>query len=119
MARVKITRADGELGTIDESELAAAEASGFRVVDEPEATEIKARREAGTAGSMAIGVGEAARRGASLGLSDSALRGLGVDMDAAARRKNALGDLGTVAETAGAIAPALLSGGAGAAGTAA
>lgn len=119
MARVRITRADSELGTIDESELPAFEESGFRRVDDAEATEIKARREAGTAGSMAQGTGEAVLRGASLGLSDSALRAAGVDMKKAARRKAALGDLGTVAEVGGAIAPALLSGGAGAAGTAA
>ena len=117
MARVRITRADSELGTIDEADLAAAQASGFRVVDESEASAIKARREAQSIGGTVQGLGEAGARGATFGLSDALLTSLGADPEAMAARQQGLGDLGTVAEVAGAAAPALFSGGGGAAGT--
>jgi gas vesicle protein len=107
--RVTITRDDGELGTIDESELDRAQASGFRVVDDKEARTIEKRREAQSAGGMAIGGAEALLRGVSVGTSDPILRSLGVDMEAAQARKENLGTLGSGAELVGAIAPALLT----------
>ena len=119
MAKVKIARADTELGTIDESELEAAQASGFRVVDETEATEIKTRREAQSGTGMVTGLAEAGARGLSLGLSDVALTELGVDAAGMEARRENLGTLGTGAEIVGAVAPSLVSGGAGAVGTAA
>jgi hypothetical protein len=119
MARVRVARNDGEIGTIDESELATALASDFRVVDDSEAAEIRARNDAGSAGGMAQGAGEAALRGASLGFSDAGLRALGVDAKGMAARREALGDLGTAVEVAGAIAPAAFSGGSSSAASAA
>ena len=109
--RVTITRDDGELGTIDESELAAAQASGFRVVDEGEAKVIEKRRAAQSTAGMVIGTGEALARGVTMGASDVGLRALGVDMEAARARKENLGTLGAGAEIVGAAAPALLTGG--------
>lgn len=109
--RVTITRDDGELGTIDDSELDAALASGFRVVEESEATAIEKRRAAQSTGGMALGTGEALLRGVSMGVSDPILRALGADMEAAQARKENLGTFGAGAEVTGALAPALLTGG--------
>ena len=111
MPEVLIARDDGELGTIDESELERAQASGFRVVDEAEATAIEKRRAAQSTAGMTIGTGEALARGVSLGLSDVALRAAGVDMEAARARQENLGTFGAGAELVGAAAPALLTGG--------
>src|SRR5512145_704838 len=109
--RVTITRDDGELGTIDESELERAQASGFRVVDDAEAKAIDKRRAAQSTGGMALGTGEALLRGASLGFSDPLLRAAGVDMEGARARQENLGTFGAGAELVGAVAPALLTGG--------
>lgn len=116
--RVTITRADGELGSIDESELPRALESGFRVVEGSEVQQIQSRREAQSTTGMLRGGGEAALRGASFGISDVVARGLGADMGQMAARKENLGTLGTVTELVGAAAPALLTGGASTAGTA-
>lgn len=111
--RFTITRDDGELGTIDESELERAQASGFRVVDESEAKAVEKRRSAQSTGGMALGTGEALLRGASMGLSDPVARALGADMEAARLRQENLGTFGSGAEFAGALAPGLLTGGTG------
>lgn len=119
MAKVRVVTGDNRTGFVDEANLATARAQGWELATEQEAEAKKARREASGVTGTAVGTGEAVLRGASLGFSDSALRAMGVDSKGMTTRREALGEAATVAELAGAIAPALLSGGAGAAGTAA
>ena len=119
MAKVRVIKGDNRTGFVDESQLATARAQGWQPATEEDVTAAKLRREASTGlGTFEAGT-QAVARGVSLGLSDSLLRAGGVD----ARRMNAnresLGEAGTALEVAGAIAPALLSGGTGAAATAA
>lgn len=108
--RVRITRADGELGSIDAAELPKALDSGFRLVDDDEVDTIRTRREVETTGSLIKGTAEAATAGATLGLS-TLIASQYNDPEAMAARREALGTLGTVAEIGGAVAPALLTGG--------
>jgi hypothetical protein len=119
MAKVRVTKGDNRTGFVDEAQLATARAQGWAPATEEDVTAAKLRREASTAlGTFEAGT-QAVARGVSLGYSDSLLRAGGVD----ARRMNAnresLGEAGTALEVAGALAPALLSGGTGAAATAA
>lgn len=116
MATVKVARGR-EIFEIPAEDIGEAERRGYTAIGDDEVKRARAVHDAATATGGARGAGEAVLRGASLGFSDSGLRALGVDMEGVAARSEGLGS--KVLEIGGAIAPALLSGGAGAAGTAA
>lgn len=119
MAKVFITApgrgAKTKLASIDDSELDAAVTQGWQQVSAEEADRL---RRVSEASPIAAGA-EAVARGVSFGLSDSGLVALGRDPEVLAAGRERLGDAGTLLEVGGAVAPAILSGGAGAAGTAA
>jgi hypothetical protein len=119
----------GSPRVIDESEVGQALAAGWRA-ETPE--EFQSRLDAeryGSAEQQALGGLESFMRGATFGLSDvvsrhaiDAIKGPGAglaDAQAAQGRQRQLGAVGTGLEIAGAVAPALLTGGTGVAGTAA
>lgn len=110
IGRTRIVRSDGELGTIDPSELGRALDSGFRVVDDDEVPTIVSRREAESTTGLIKGTAEAATAGTTLGLS-TLISSQYNDPEKMAARREAVGTLGTVAEIGGAAVPALLSGG--------
>ncbi len=70
------------------------------------------RRDYDTLGDKAAGSLAAVGRGASVGLSDVGARLLGVDAATLANQREAIGGWATPLEIAGAVAPALLTGGA-------
>ncbi len=108
--RVTIVRGD-EVGTIESDDVPQALGQGFRVSDPEEADQIRVRKEErGTLGSLQ-GLGEAAASGASLGISDQLLTGLGADADRMRMRRDQLGDTADLAEMGGALLPLLASGG--------
>lgn len=101
-----------ETGTVDPSQIGAALANNWRIVDEGEAAAVDLKREESTVAAQALALGESALSGATVGLSDLALAGMGVTDPARMRaRREAAGGLATAAELAGAAAPLLLSGG--------
>lgn len=102
---------------IPDDKISDAVALGYEPVGDAEAKRTQAVTEAATIGGGIQGAGEAIARGASLGFSDSALRALGVDSEGLAARSEGLGS--KALEVAGAVAPALLSGGSSAVGSAA
>ncbi len=111
MATVELIDEYGNPRVIDESEMGAALDAGWR---EPTPEELQAKAEAeqyGTLGESLKGVGERALSGATVGLSDVALSEAFGDEYRAAReaRGRQLGAIGTGAEIAGAVAPALLT----------
>ncbi|HEX6272928.1 MAG TPA: hypothetical protein VFZ53_07810, partial [Polyangiaceae bacterium] len=101
--------------TVDEQEVATALAAGFapQTRDEYEARAIE--KERGTLGQQALTAAEGAVRGATFGLGTAALAELGgEEYRQAALERAAVNPKTSVAgEVAGAIAPALVSGGAG------
>lgn len=108
--RVSVRDENGTVGTIDASELGKG---GYQPLTDAEINEARIHEERGTLGQQAITAAEGAARGATLGLSDVAATGLlgdeyrqGAQERAGENKKIALGS-----EIAGAIAPALLSGG--------
>lgn len=119
MAKVFVTApgkgAKSKLATIDDSELDAAVAQGWTPISDDEAKRMRAVADA----SPIVAGAEALARGATVGLSDVALTELGRDPEKLAAGRERLGDAGTLLEVTGAVAPMILSGGAGAVGTAA
>lgn len=110
--RVRVTRDDGELGTIDPSELSRALDSGFRIVDDAEVQTIRDRREAESTAGILGGTGEAVLAGATLGGSTWVEANvLGLDPAGMRARREAAGTLADVGEVGGAVVPAILSGG--------
>jgi hypothetical protein len=98
-------------GTVAREDLAAALGQGARLVDDAEAQRLTIEREeSGFAGNLQGGA-EALAAGASLGLSTAALEAMGADPARMAARRKGLGAAGTGLEIAGAVAPALLTGG--------
>lgn len=112
IGRVRVTRG-GETGTVDAADLGGALGSGFRLIDDEEHRQIVTTREAHSASSQAIGAAEQVASGATLGLSDIAETKLfGVDPEDMRAREEALGRTKDVFYVGGALAPALLTGGA-------
>lgn len=116
MATVKVAKGRNVI-EIDEGKVGEASALGYEPVTSDEVKRIKDVEYAATALGGAQGIGEGALRGVSLGFSDAALRAAGVDAGGLAAR--AEGDASKIAEIGGAVAPALLSGGSSAVGSAA
>lgn len=116
MATVKVARGRDVI-EIPEENLSKATDLGYEPLDNRQAKRISDVKDAATLTGGLRGAGEAAARGASLGFSDSALRAMGVDAGGLAAR--AEGDGSKILEVAGAIAPAVLSGGSSTAATAA
>jgi hypothetical protein len=112
--RVDIRDKTGALGTVDASELDQAVRAGFTIVPPQDAERERLQREYGGLGSQAAAVGEGALRGATLGLSDAAIVGLGGDAArehlAKTQAANPIASGG--GELAGALAPLLLTDGA-------
>lgn len=101
-----------ETGTVDPSQVGAALANNWRIVDAGEAAAVDLKREESTASAQALALGESALSGATVGLSDVALAGMGIaDPKRMRARREAAGGLATAAELVGATAPLLLSGG--------
>ncbi len=108
--RVTVRNEAGIVGTVDATELGKG---GYQPLTDAEINEARIHEERSTGGQMALTAVEGAARGATLGLSDVAATGLlgdeyrqGAQERAGENKKIALGS-----EIAGAIAPALLSGG--------
>jgi hypothetical protein len=114
MGMVKVTRGRDVI-EVPEQNLEQAKARGYEQVSSQEAKRIKDVTYAAGAVGGAQGAAEAALSGATLGGSDVLLRSMGVDTEGMAARREGVGS--KAFEVAGAIAPALLTGGAGAAGT--
>lgn len=110
--RVKIRR-ENETGTIDAAELPNAESAGWSLADEDEVAAATIRREESDLASSALGVGEGLAAGATLGLSTLAQEYLGGDPERMAARREGLGGWGEVLPIAGAVIPALATGGTG------
>jgi hypothetical protein len=116
VATVKVAKGRSIL-EIDDAKLADAADLGYQPVTDAEVKRTQAVTDAATIGGGVQGGAEALARGASLGFSDSLLRSAGVDAEGMAARSEGLGS--QALEVAGAIAPALLSGGSSTVGTAA
>jgi len=101
-----------QTGTVDASQLQGALANDWRVIGDQEAAQIKLDREESSAAAQIQGGAEALARGATVGLSDVAIAGLGGDAERLAARKKHLGAGADLLEVGGAIAPAFLTGGA-------
>lgn len=115
---VKVKRA-GQTGSVSPEDLSKSLAHGWELTDEEGAKAARLVIDAYSVPGLAVGAAEAAAAGATVGLSTALEDALGVDMEAAAARREALGGVGTGLEVAGAVAPALLSGGTSLAGRAA
>jgi hypothetical protein len=105
---------DGQIGTVPGHALQAALGSGATIISRQEhADAVKQAKYGGLTGQAVAGVAGAAR-GASLGLSDVAARGIGGQETADYLRsvQEANPVTSGIGEVAGALAPALLSGGA-------
>lgn len=99
MAKVRVISPDGQAGTLDDSELEKAKASGYRLETADDVT----RR--GYGNQKLRTFAEGAARTASLGLSDPFLKGTGVDpKDIAGRREENPGSALT-GELAGVMLP--------------
>jgi hypothetical protein len=118
--KVKVRAAGNRTGTVDADKLGEALAEGWQIADEAEVAQATIRREESDLGSSIAGGIEAGLAGATLGASTWAeAELLGMDPERMRARREGLGSLSTGLEVAGALAPAVLSGGAslGAAGT--
>lgn len=110
--RINVVSLRGERSSIDAAEIPKAIAQGYSI-ESPDITRERTLQEQfGGVGQTTIAALEGAARGATLGLSDVALRAAGVDMEAAKLRREASPVVSTVGEIGGAIAPTLLTGGA-------
>jgi hypothetical protein len=114
----KVKKGD-QILVIDASKLGEAIDMGWQLSDDEDAAGVILRREESDAASGAQGLAESAARGLTLGLSDQISGLFGADGERMAARREALGPASTGFEIAGAALPALLSGGAALAGTAA
>jgi hypothetical protein len=112
-ASVHMRDESGAPVTVAPDQLHSAVEAGFSFEDPAEAATRQAKREHGTLGQQGIAALEGAARGATLGLSDVALTSvLGDDYREGARARREANPLTAGgSEIAGAIAPALLSGG--------
>lgn len=117
--KVLVAREGNRTGSVDAADLEQALADGWQLSDAERNASATMQREESDLASQLQGAAEAGLSGVSLGLSSAALEALGADPARMAARRQALGSAATVAELAGAVAPALLTGGASAAGTAA
>lgn len=128
-ARIPVQREDGRVGSVDAADLSQEIATGSQVVSQRKYDQAKLQAKYGGAGGMAAAAGEGAARGLTLGLSDplaiGAARAFGGEEAEEATRQHLAGEkaanprtaLGT--EVAGAVIPALMSGGGAAAAEAA
>jgi hypothetical protein len=116
---------DAGTATVASEELPAylQNVHGASVASQEEADRAYSERrdeaEYGDLGGAATAFGAGAARGLSLGMSDAALRALGVDPEELAALRRVQGGASLAGEIAGSVAPALVSGGAGAGGVAA
>lgn len=116
---VRVARGN-RTATIPADKLLTAIGQGARIVDDDEAARVKLEREESDIASQALGVVEGAAAGATLGASTFIERELfGADPERMAARRDFAGPVAGAAEIVGAVAPALLTGGASTAGTAA
>lgn len=103
MARVRVISPDGKSGTIEESELEAAQARGFRLET---AQDVHKRDIEKKYGDQDLRAGlEGVARTATFGLSDAFAKGFGVDPQDVAGRREANPISSTVGEFAGVLAP--------------
>lgn len=115
---VTVRAPDGTLGTIPASQLGnLPDGATIPTPDEIKAEKLQA--EYGTVGGQAASAGLGFARGATFGLSDVVASGVGGDKvrQALANYQEANPTASTLGEVGGVIAPAVLSGGAGATGT--
>jgi hypothetical protein len=111
--KVKVRAAGNRTGTVDADKLNEALAEGWQLADDDEVAAATIRREESDLGSSIAGGIEAGLAGATLGASTWAEANLlGVDPERMRARREGLGTLSTGLEVAGALAPALMSGGA-------
>jgi hypothetical protein len=108
---INIIGPDGVGGTIPSDQLQGALDKGYRVETPEETRERWLQREYGDS-PITAGI-EGAARGASFGLSDVLLTGLGADQEAMRERRERNTLASGIGEAAGFIAPALLTGGGG------
>jgi hypothetical protein len=109
--KVRVARGN-QTGSVDAKDIGGSLANGWRLVEDDEAEQIRLTREESTAASQAVATVESAASGATLGLSDIIeTEVLGVDPTRMAARAEAAGPLADAAFVAGAVAPALLTGG--------
>lgn len=102
-----------QTGSVDSHNLSQSIAEGWALIDDADAQRLRVKREESGIAGAAIGTVENVASGLTLGLSDLALTESGlVDPERMAARSEALGDFATVAQVAGALAPALVTGGA-------
>src|SRR6187551_1256361 len=109
--RIAVRDKYGEIGTIDAADLGTP---GYTPLTDAEIAQERTRKERGTLGQQGIAALEGGARGLSAGLSDVALGGvLGKGYSKGARERQEANPLtSTGFEIAGAIAPALVTGGA-------
>ena len=101
----------GEVGSVPSEQLRDALGAGYKL-DTPDLQYQRfAESKYGTGGQAALATGEAALRGATLGLSDVAAKQLGFDTEAMRLRKEVNPFASGAGEFAGILGPALLSGG--------
>src|SRR5690606_5224371 len=109
--KVKVIREGNRTGTVDAAKLGDALAQGWRMADDEEGAAAALKREESDIGSSIRGALEAGASGLTLGLSTAAMEALGADPERMRARREGLGGLGIAAEIAGALAPALVTGG--------
>lgn len=109
--KIAVVGPDGWRGTIDADQLDAAAKMGYRPESPVEHHEAVLDKQYGDA-PITAGL-EGAARGATFGLSDALLPGVGVSREGLAERKNRNPIAAGVGEAAGFLAPALLTGGGG------
>jgi hypothetical protein len=121
--RINVRTPEGDIRSLPESLVDQALEEGFQLVTPGDRTSVltsEAREEdfGGVGGAIGAG-GAGLLRGATFGLSDVIRRASGADPVEMRAQKEAHPTLSTATEVAGAVVPSLLTGGAGAAGTAA
>lgn len=109
--KVRVVRGDNRTGYVERGNVAAALAQGWTIGTEGEAAAKQLRREASGVVGTTVGGVEAVARGASMGISDAVLAGLGADEEAMQARQEALGGIGTGLEVGGALAATAFTGG--------
>lgn len=109
--QIRVKREGNRTGTVSAADLPAALAEGWEVSDDEERRQITLRREESDLLSSVQGGAEAIGSGLSLGGTTWLLDAVGVDSERMAARRGELGGFGDALEIAGAVAPALLTGG--------
>ncbi|HKY49855.1 MAG TPA: hypothetical protein VJP45_01230, partial [Candidatus Limnocylindria bacterium] len=110
--KVQVRRGNAT-GDVDADKLSTALSEGWQLADRDEVQAATIRREESDVASSILGGAEAALAGATLGGSTWLEANLlGADEERMRARREGLGTLATAAEVGGALAPALLSGGA-------